>query len=102
MIPARVLRISGIIILFVELIKGDCSSCPPIEVACGVIEPDTATDGVFSYTLGTDGSGCMTAAVSCTDDSGSSADAGIMDETYVSSPDTSLYGNLFSQSSWIP
>ena len=87
MIPVRLL-VFVIISSFIELTKGDCTSCPPIQLIC------LGNDGIYSYVMGTDSDGCSIITTYCTDDDGDSLGAMIMND--VSSLTISLSKRTFS------
>ena len=58
--------------LYVEVVKGDCTSCPPVSIACDPHPEDfNSVNGVFSQSFTTDANGCKVVTLSCKDDSGS-------------------------------
>ncbi|KAE9553429.1 hypothetical protein FO519_003342 [Halicephalobus sp. NKZ332] len=65
----QILKLLGILNLYIRLIKGDCTTCPPIGLICDEdAEASGAVNGIFNQTFGTDGSGCKTVTLWCDDD----------------------------------
>ena len=89
-------QIFVIITLYVELVKGDCTCCPPITVAC---DPDPAVydavDGILTQTFTTDGNGCTVATLRCTDDTDTNDNSVMIDYDSVGSFEISLFEPLF-------
>ena len=92
----RIVKIFAIITLYVELVKGDCTCCPPIAVTC---DPDPtvydAIDGVFTQTYTNDTNGCTVATLRCTDDTDTNENSVMIDYDSVGPFKSSLFRALF-------
>lgn len=76
MVSLKFVQIFGVFGLYVKLIKGDCTSCPPVALTCDSnLEANSAVSGIFTQTFGTDEFGCKTVILNCTDDTGSASAA---------------------------
>lgn len=70
--------------LYVEVVKGDCTSCPPVSLTCDPHpEQFNSVNGIFSQSFTTDENGCKVVTLSCKDDSGFGGTSIIHDEVRI-------------------
>ena len=96
MVSLRLIQIFTALSLYVESVKGDCTSCPVATLACDPNPGDlNAVNGIFSQTVGNDTNGCMTLTFHCTDDSGAGEFGYIYKDVRLDFSKVPLFSNIF-------